>query len=82
MNSNDALKEIQALLGRMGKRNVTLDTDLTKESILDSIEMIDFIVAIQKRFGIKISEREIFSKELYKIANMVAFLSTVDQKDK
>lgn len=81
MDPSDTLIQIQTILERMGKRNITLATDLTKESILDSIELIDFIVAIQKKFGVKISEKELFSRELNRISNMVAYLNLQDNKN-
>lgn len=80
MVQKETLEKVQRILERMGKRNITEHTDLTKESILDSIETIDFIVGMQKRFGVKISERDFFSKGLSKVSDLVAFLNSTDRE--
>lgn len=74
MTETEVLFEIQQLLRKHGNDKIGLDTDLVKEDVLDSIEIIDFMVAVEKKFNIKLSQQEFVSRELNKVRNLTTFL--------
>jgi len=74
--SKNYLESINLILSNMGKDSVSPDNDFDKEGILDSIEMVDFFVSLEKEFGIKISEDEIYGDGLTKVSTLISHLES------
>jgi acyl carrier protein len=70
------LTEINNILNSLGKDKVNLEDDLTKDSILDSIELIDFLINVEKKYNVKISENSIYESNLSNINNLIKYLET------
>jgi len=72
----DYLKNINQILFKIGKDSVSLENDLDKEGILDSIEIVDFFVSLEKEYGLKISQDQIYGDGLTKISTLVSYLES------
>lgn len=74
--SKDYLKDINEILVSMDKEKVSLQNDFDDEGILDSIELIDFFVSIEKKFGLKVAESEIYENGLTKVSTLISYLDS------
>jgi acyl carrier protein len=59
-----------------GKAVITKDTALIEESILDSLEFMNYITKVEEVFKISISDSEIKEEQLGILFNMVKHISS------
>lgn len=52
------------------------DTALLRDSILDSLEFMNYITKVEEEFSISISDQEIVDNNLGIVSNMVEFIIT------
>ena len=65
-----------ALNDAVGKQvNFTLETHLTEEEILDSLDSAVFLLNVEKATGVALSEEAVEQNNLFQVANLIAFLS-------
>lgn len=75
----DALLEI--LKNEIGLNDeITSETSLLEHSILDSMDFINYIARVEKKYNLKITSAEIESYKLGIMKNMIKFLE--DRSDK
>lgn len=77
--SEGTIQKLQEILKSMGKRNIDLSNDLKNESILDSIETIDFLIMVEKEFNVKITEED-YNKKLSSLSSLVEFIELNQNK--
>lgn len=56
--------------------NIRENTGLLNESILDSLEFMNYISKVEESFSLSISDSEISGHQLGIIKNMISFIST------
>lgn len=77
MSGESALEMIKKALEEVSKgssKNVTMDTDLVKENILDSLDLMNFLFELEQLNGKKIEEIT-ETHEDFRVATLVGFLS-------
>lgn len=74
---NINLEKINEILKKIGKNPVKATDDFDALGILDSIEIIDFFVSIEKMYNTKISENTISEKKLTNVSNLINYLNAL-----
>lgn len=77
--TEETIQKLQEILKSMGKRNIDLSNDLKNESILDSIETIDFLIMVEKEFNVNITEED-YNKKLSSLSNLVEYIELNQKK--
>jgi acyl carrier protein len=77
--AEETIQKLKEILKSIGKRNVDISNDLVKESILDSIETIDFLIMVEKEFNLKITEED-YNKKLSLLSNLVDYIESNQNK--
>jgi acyl carrier protein len=54
---------------------ITEETALVGEKILDSLEFMSYVTTVEEEFGVKLSDDDIENKQLGVMKNMIDFLS-------
>ena len=67
------LKEIVLQLNKTSE--ITEETALISEKILDSLEFMNYLTLVEETFDISISDSDIEKYQLGKISNMIDYLS-------
>lgn len=63
------LAKIRSILEKFDyDKIVNLDTDLFSAGILDSFGMVEYIVALEKEFGIKLSNDDLIPQNLWSMS--------------
>ncbi len=86
MNQQDAMKLIEGALAktleeaknsRGGRRefSLSMDTDLIKEEILDSLDSMVFILELAERSGRSFPEDDLVERGFFKVGQLVEFLT-------
>ncbi len=77
MSEDEALELIRTSLKEVGAKNaeaVTAETDLVRDNVLDSLDLMNFLFELEKRRGNKIEEiNETFDD--FRVATLISFLS-------
>ena len=77
MKQEEVFSKLQEIL----KKQLTVDIEITPETalvhekVLDSLEFMNYITTIEDEFGIELSDEDIENKQLGLIKNMVDFLA-------
>ena len=77
MKQEEVFSKLQEIL----KKQLTVDIEITpetalvQEKVLDSLEFMNYITTIEDEFGIELSDEDIENKQLGLIKNMVDFLA-------
>lgn len=66
---------IKAALEDVTGRTVEVgeNTHLTKDNVLDSLDSMVFLLNVEKATGIALPEKDVEQKDLFKVANLMAF---------
>ena len=77
MEKPEILSKIQQILKEQlnVQIEITEDTALLNESLLDSLEFMNYITMVEEVFGVSISDDDIATYQLGIIKNMVDYLS-------
>jgi acyl carrier protein len=86
MNQQDAMKLIERALTKTleeGKNSgggskefsLSMDTDLIKEEILDSLDSMVFILELAERSGKNFPEDDLVERGFFKVGHLVEFLA-------
>ena len=59
-----------------GKAVITKDTALVGESVLDSLEFMNYITKVEESFKINISDSEIYGQQLGILSNMAKHINS------
>ena len=70
----ELLHEVDDKLASMSAREIR-GKHLTLDLGLDSLDVIKFVLLVEEKFGIKIADEEIDSKELLKVDNLAQHLA-------
>jgi len=87
MNQQDALKLIEQALaktleeaknpeGRRKEFSLSMETDLVKEEILDSLDSMVFILELAEKSGKSFPEDDLVEQGFFKVGRLVEFLTT------
>ena len=74
-------EKIAELLHEVDEKLQSLDSakirgkHLTRDLGLDSLDVIKFVLIVEEKFGVKIADEEIDSRELLKIDNLAGYLA-------
>ena len=72
----EKLKEIAAATcDELSEIEIDSEMDLTKQG-MDSLDVLDYVLAVEAKFGIKIDNDEFDEESLGQIKNLVAFLAS------
>lgn len=75
MSKEEILKELNEILIDIKEEiDITEDTALIGEGILDSLELINYLTQIEEKFDITISLDELSDKELGLMKNMIDYI--------
>jgi acyl carrier protein len=80
MNDEQILNEINSVMSEMSKKPLNTDSDISLDSVLDSIELIDFLISIERKFGVKITENSLRQDNLSQIKNLIAYIGQKQTK--
>ena len=81
MAQNDTYESIAQLLHEVDEKLASLDATgirgkhLTQDLGLDSLDVIKFVLLVEEKFGVKLADEEIDSKELLKVDNLAQHVS-------
>ena len=56
--------------------DISLDTHLIDDDVLDSLDSAVFLLELEKLYGIELSDEVVDTKDLYKVANLVEFIES------
>jgi acyl carrier protein len=76
MTTEQVFEKITTILTGMGITiKITEDTALIGQSILDSLEFMNYITQVEEGFNLKISDVDIEKYQLGKVSNMINYIS-------
>ena len=81
MAQHDTYEAIAALLHEVDEKLHPVDASgirgkhLTRDLGLDSLDVIKFVLLVEEKFGVKLGDEEIDSKELLAVDNLVKHLA-------
>ena len=77
MERTEILSKLKEIVEKQLKKtlNITEETALAGENILDSLEFMNYITSVEEEFNISISDGDIENGQLGKISNMIDYLS-------
>lgn len=77
MERTKILSKLKEIVEKQLKKtlNITEETALAGENILDSLEFMNYITSVEEEFNISISDGDIENGQLGKISNMIDYLS-------
>ena len=77
MNRAEILSKLKDIVENQlnEKLNITEETALVGEGILDSLEFMNYLTTVEETFDTSISDNDIEKYQLGKISNMIDFLS-------
>jgi acyl carrier protein len=77
MNNQQIFEKLISIVkGIKSVASITENTELMGESILDSLEFMNYITKVEESFSLRISDVEISSLQLGIIKNMINFISS------
>ena len=77
MDKQQILEKLRTILKSINANaKVNENTALIGESILDSLEFMNYITKVEEEFTVRISDQEIAGERLGIISNMVEFISS------
>ena len=76
MDRNQLLSELKAIINQVAERevNVTEETALVKEGILDSLEIMNYLTQIEEVYGVTISLEQLSALELGYLNKMIDYI--------
>lgn len=82
MSSKDVLTLIKKSLKETLDREIeiTEDTDLVKEKILDSLDGIRFLFEVEQLTDVKFPDSDVSSGRLWKISELVRFITSASER--
>lgn len=76
MKNNEILAKLQTIMNDINEDvQLSDNTALIGENLLDSLELINYLTQIEEIFGVEISLEELKEAELGLVSNMIAYLS-------
>ena len=81
MAQNDTYESIAGLLHEVDEKLASLDATgirgkhLTQDLGLDSLDVIKFVLLVEEKFGVKLADEDIDSKELLRVDNLAQHLA-------
>jgi len=81
MAQNDTYEVIAQILHEVDEKLLSLDAagirgkHLTQDLGLDSLDIIKFVLLVEEKFGVKLADDEIDSKDLLRIDNLAGHLA-------
>ena len=77
MEKREIFEVLKTIIGRINNNaKIEYSTALIGESVLDSLEFMNYLTKVEESFKIKISDSEVASKSLGIVENMVNHIST------
>lgn len=74
----DAMKELRQIVAdinpKLDRDSLDPDVALTQQG-MDSLDVFDYVLAVEERFGTRIDNDDYDTKELGKIGNMASYIS-------
>ena len=76
MNTTELFTHLQQIITQDLEKTVTLheESALIGESILDSLEFMNYLTKVEERFHVKISDADVARYRLGVMTNMIRFL--------
>jgi acyl carrier protein len=75
MNNIKIYEKIRTIVNSINSgKEINENTALIADSILDSLEFMNYITKVEEEFNISISDQEIVGKSLGIVSNMVEFI--------
>jgi acyl carrier protein len=56
--------------------NVSQDTHLINDEVLDSLDSAVFLLNVEKASNIKLPEKDVEDQDLFKVSNLIAYLES------
>jgi len=80
MNNYQIFEKLKTIVSSINQNSVIKEsTALIGDSILDSLEFMNYITKVEEEFNISISDQEIVGKSLGILSNMVDYISAIDK---
>lgn len=77
MNNHQIFEKLDSIVKSMrSDAAININTALIGESVLDSLEFMNYVTKIEEAFSLTISDSEITNRQLGIINNMVTYISS------
>ena len=76
LNPDQVLHQLREEIRGIRKlsKDLTRETNLVGDEVLDSLDFIDYVFQVQEEFGIKIPDEDLETQQLGNMGNMVDYL--------